>query len=164
MATHRHCLPSTRVSAQTGTRMATSIDQGSAPRGPRAATVESAGERVLVVDDYEDGAMLLADALQAMGYDVCIAHDGAVALELASAFHPTIGLLDIGMPDMDGYELARRLRAEPWAAGLRLVAISGYGAEADIDRARAAGFDEHIVKPVRLATVERVLAPARAAR
>ncbi|HVK73774.1 MAG TPA: ATP-binding protein [Kofleriaceae bacterium] len=110
--------------------------------------------RVLVVDDNEDAAVTLAEALAGLGHDVRIAHDGPSALEVAAEFLPQVGLLDIGLPVMDGYELAERLRAAPWAGDLRLIAVTGYGQERDQARAREAGFMQQLVKPVSLAVVD----------
>ena len=104
------------------------------------------GRRVLVVDDNPDAAELLLEILSAIGHDVEIAFDGPQALELAGTFLPDVALLDIGLPVMDGYELARRLRDR--VDGVRLVAVTGYGQESDRQRARDAGFDAHVVKPV----------------
>jgi CheY-like chemotaxis protein len=104
--------------------------------------------RVLVVDDNEDAAELLATASEAMGHETRIAHDGAMALQLAESFQPQVAVLDIGLPIMDGYELARRLRARGKLP--RLIALTGYGQERDKQESRSAGFDQHIVKPVNL--------------
>jgi signal transduction histidine kinase len=103
--------------------------------------------RILVVDDNEDAAIALRNVLEAMGQIVLVTHDGPSALGEAAAFQPQIGLLDIGLPGMDGYELAGALRA---VHELRLFAISGYGQARDVERSRAAGFEEHLVKPVDL--------------
>jgi CheY-like chemotaxis protein len=114
--------------------------------------------RVLVVDDNTDAAELLATAISAMGYQTQIAHDGATALEIVESFRPDIAVLDIGLPIMDGYELARRLRARERAP--RLVALTGYGQDRDKQDSRSAGFHEHLVKPVdigRLATTIETL-------
>jgi signal transduction histidine kinase/ActR/RegA family two-component response regulator len=116
------------------------------------------GGRVLVVEDNTDAAMLLAEALVEVGYKVKVAHDGPSALAIARDFVPDVGLIDIGLPVMDGYELAAHLRAEPATAGMRMIAITGYGQAADRGRARAAGFVEHLVKPVDLAAVKRLVA------
>jgi CheY-like chemotaxis protein/anti-sigma regulatory factor (Ser/Thr protein kinase) len=112
--------------------------------------------RVLVVDDNVDAADTLADVLRKVGYDVMVAHDAPTALHVAAEFKPAIALLDIGLPVMDGYELARRLRStlgEP----LRLIAVSGYGADADLARSRAAGFEVHLGKPVNFDTLVNAL-------
>jgi signal transduction histidine kinase len=105
--------------------------------------------RVLVVDDNHDGAQVLAETLRELGYLVEIAHDGPSALEIAKRFRPQIALLDIGLPMMDGYELASQLR-EQAVPGIRLVAVTGYGQETDRIRSAKAGFSAHLVKPVDL--------------
>jgi signal transduction histidine kinase len=108
-----------------------------------------AGVRVLVVDDNEDAAELLAEALRERGHEPHVAFDGPSALALAARIHPKIGLLDLGLPVMDGYELARRLRALP-GDEVALVAVTGYGQEVDRRASALAGFAEHLVKPVDL--------------
>jgi signal transduction histidine kinase/DNA-binding response OmpR family regulator len=121
--------------------------------------VVSAGEnhaarRVLVVDDDEETATLMADALRERGHTVCVAHDGPAALAVAASFEPQLALIDIGLPLMDGYELGRRLRqAATPGAELELIAITGYGRESDRRRSLEAGFDRHVVKPVTLAAL-----------
>jgi CheY-like chemotaxis protein len=100
----------------------------------------------------------LAEVLGHLGYLTQIAGDGPSALAVAPSFAPEVALLDIGLPLMDGYELARRLRALEVTSGTRLVAITGYGQEADRARSKEAGFDEHIAKPVDLATLREILA------
>lgn len=108
--------------------------------------------RVLVVDDNEDAAEMLALVLRKRGYAVVIAFDGEEALVMAEQHRPEVVLLDIGLPGIDGYEVARRLRARAFGAGEGggpvLVAVTGYGQPADRQRAREAGFDHHMVKPV----------------
>jgi PAS domain S-box-containing protein len=104
--------------------------------------------RILVVDDNDDARMLLADVLGELGHEVRTAGDGAVALEVIQDFTPEIGILDIGLPGMDGYELAARLR--PALPGVRLISLTGYGQPADHARSQAAGFDRHLVKPVEM--------------
>ena len=104
--------------------------------------------RVLVVDDNEDSAETLALALQLEGCDVETAHGGQQALELAEGFLPEIVLLDIGMPEMDGYEVARSIRAQAWGADMLLIAQTGWGQEEDRRRTREAGFDAHMTKPL----------------
>jgi CheY-like chemotaxis protein len=107
--------------------------------------------RVLVVDDNSDSADLLASALSRCGYSVATAYDGVDGLSTAGAFHPDVCLLDIGLPRMDGYELARRLRdPTQFPSELRIIAITGYGQPADRQRAVDAGFDAHLTKPVDL--------------
>jgi CheY-like chemotaxis protein len=103
---------------------------------------------VLVVDDNHDAADSLAVLLQMGGQDVRVAYDGPSALAVAGEFRPVLAFLDIGMPDMDGYELALRLRGRPDLGGIRLVALTGWGQEEDRRRSAAAGFDQHLVKPV----------------
>jgi len=115
--------------------------------GP-AATSTARPARILVVDDNADAAETLAALLNDAGHDVGIAPDGPAALESLDAFAPEIALLDIGLPGMDGYELAGRLRSDPRLPGLRLVALTGYGRDLDRARALATHFDEHLVKPV----------------
>jgi DNA-binding response OmpR family regulator len=105
-------------------------------------------KRVLVVDDDEDSAELLAETFQLRGCDVEVAHDGATALRLAEAFLPHVALLDVGLPDMDGYELARRLRGlSGMHQGLRLIALTGFGGPEAERRLREVGFDECLLKP-----------------
>ncbi|MGA7124383.1 MAG: ATP-binding protein, partial [Polyangiaceae bacterium] len=111
--------------------------------------------RVLVVDDNVDAAEMLAEALHALGYRTAIAHDGPHALQVVAEFEPQIALLDIGLPVMDGYELGERLREQ--RANLTLVAITGYGQDTDRERARDAGFDDHLTKPVDIDKLGRVL-------
>ena len=112
-------------------------------------------KRVLVVDDNVDAADLLSDALEGLGYQTRTAYDGPSALEVAAAFDPDVALLDIGLPAMDGYELARRLRDRPTTTKpLRLIALTGYGRDSDRARAREAGFDAHMVKPIDLLALD----------
>jgi PAS domain S-box-containing protein len=122
----------------------------------RRSTSSSPAPRILVVDDNVDAVEVLAEALGELGYTVRVAHDGPEALEVVTGFTPEIALLDIGLPVMDGYELAERLRAR-FGATVRLVALTGYGQDADRARSRAAGFDEHLVKPIELERLERLL-------
>ena len=99
--------------------------------------------RILVVEDDEDSAMLMGEVLREHGFSVDVAHDGATAIETATRISPHIGVLDLGLPDMDGFELARRLRALPELGGMQLVALSGYGSAEDVREAHAAGFKVH---------------------
>jgi PAS domain S-box-containing protein len=120
-------------------------------------TVAHDAPRVLVVDDNRDAANLLAEALGAAGYVTRTAYDAATALEAARSFQPAVALLDLGLPVMDGYELARQIRQTPEAGGIRLVAVTGYGQAAHRDQAREAGFDDHLVKPIDVAAVPGLL-------
>jgi CheY-like chemotaxis protein len=113
--------------------------------------------RVLVVDDNVDAADLVVATLSALGHEAVAAHDGPSALGLATRLRPHVAILDIGLPVMDGYELARRIRALPELHGTRLVALTGYGTDSDRARSLEAGFDEHLVKPLALERLEAVL-------
>ncbi|HEV7559773.1 MAG TPA: ATP-binding protein, partial [Kofleriaceae bacterium] len=106
--------------------------------------------RILIVDDNDDARTLLGEILSAMGHDVQMAGDGPAAIELVRGFHPELAILDIGLPVMDGYELAVKLRDILKNAPPRLIAVTGYGQGTDVERSRVAGFDRHLVKPVEL--------------
>ena len=114
-------------------------------------------KRVLVVDDNEDAAELLSEVLRALGYATQTAFDGPTALGLLETFKPDIALLDIGLPVMDGYELARSLRGREGLDSLRIVAVTGYGQQSDRQRALDAGFDALLVKPVDLSLLATLL-------
>ncbi|MET0287579.1 MAG: ATP-binding protein [Polyangiales bacterium] len=113
--------------------------------------------RVMVVDDNSDALTTLSEALRTHGHEVHTAQDAASALALAEQITPEVAVLDIGLPGMDGYELARRLRQLPGFAHIKLVAVTGYGQASDKQRAHEAGFDEHLVKPVNLQALRGVL-------
>ncbi|MEN3944244.1 ATP-binding protein [Prosthecobacter sp. SYSU 5D2] len=113
--------------------------------------------RVLVVDDNVDSAVGLARLLGRAGHQVSLAYDGPEALEQARKLTPEAIVLDIGLPTMDGYEVARLLRLEPWGSDVLLIAVTGYGQEEDRQRALMAGFDHHLVKPVDLARLKDLL-------
>lgn len=104
--------------------------------------------RVLIVEDNTDAAESLAMLLELYGHEAQLANSGSAALAAAGAMVPDAMIVDIGLPDMDGYEVARRVRSEPVLAGVLLVALTGYGREEDRQEAIAAGFDRHLVKPV----------------
>ena len=104
--------------------------------------------RVLVVEDNVDAAESVALLMRMSSHDVRVAHTGPDGLEVAVAFRPQIVLMDIGLPGMDGHEVARRLRQHPGLKGVRLIALTGYGRESDLHRSQEAGFDHHLVKPV----------------
>jgi PAS domain S-box-containing protein len=114
--------------------------------------------RVLVVDDNVDSAVTVTQLLMLIGNDVRMAHSGACALDAAAAFRPSVVFIDLGMPGMSGFEVARRIREHPELGATRLVALTGWGQPDDRARTRQAGFDEHLVKPVDLATLRSVLA------
>jgi len=120
------------------------------PDKSAAAAPGPGKRRVLVVDDNQDAAVLLAESLRFLGHKTSIAHDGPNALRMAEEFLPDVVLLDIGLPVMDGYEVARRLRDHPALSRARLIALTGYGQESDRHRAQEAGFDMHIVKPLNM--------------
>jgi PAS domain S-box-containing protein len=131
-------------------------DRAAAEAPPAAVHAALAPRRVLVVDDNEDAAASLALLLQALGHESVVAKNGIEALRLAQEFHPQIVLLDIGMPGMDGYEVARRLR-DLDTRPVRVVAVTGWGQAADRERSRAAGFDLHLVKPIDLQDLAQAL-------
>jgi CheY-like chemotaxis protein len=113
--------------------------------------------RILVVDDNRDAALSLAMVLQMEGHKVKTAHDGPSALSLCAEFSPDAVFLDLGLPGMDGYSVAKRLRGQCPSDDLLLVAVTGYGADVDKARSRAAGFDHHLIKPVDFAELQRLL-------
>ena len=114
--------------------------------------------RVLVVDDNRDAADSLGIVLRLNGADVKVVHDGIAALQAVASFDPAVVLLDLGMPGMDGYEVARRIREAPRHDAIALVALTGWGQAEDRLRVRAAGFDHHLVKPTDLDALQSVLA------
>lgn len=125
------------------------------------ALSEPRGRRVLVVDDSPDTVAGLADLLREWGHSVETAGDGLSAVEVASTFRPDVVLLDIGLPGMDGFEVARRLRADSGFSDTVLIAVTGYGQETDRKRALEAGFDHHLLKPLDFARLETLLASSR---
>jgi signal transduction histidine kinase/CheY-like chemotaxis protein len=126
-----------------------SVDQ---PPRPRVVATKShpsiTPRRVLVVDDNADSALALSEFIRLLGHSTAVAHDGPHALAIAREFKPTVALLDIGLPGMDGYELAKQLREAALKEPLSLIAITGYGQASDRAKSREAGFDQHVVKPV----------------
>ncbi|MBA3539147.1 MAG: response regulator, partial [Deltaproteobacteria bacterium] len=135
------------------------------PAAPKAARVvhppavrpTHPRQRVLVVDDNTDSADMMAELLTVWGHDTQQAHDGLDAIKVATEFGPTIVLLDIGLPGIDGYEVARRLRAMPQTQDAMIIAVSGYGLAVDRARSTSAGFNLHLVKPVDIVALRRVL-------
>jgi PAS domain S-box-containing protein len=113
--------------------------------------------RILVVDDNDDAAGTLALLLGLMGHETRTATNGVEALEVAEVFHPDVALLDLGMPKLNGYDTARRMRQKPWGREMLILALSGWGQEADRVKTRSAGFDHHLVKPVDVAEIQRLV-------
>jgi CheY-like chemotaxis protein len=134
---------------------AVAVDEAPVPREEAGRSGPDAGLRILVVDDNVDAAESIAEVLELLGNQVRVAHDGLEALRLARESVPDLALLDIGLPVIDGYELAQRLRSEH--PSLRLVAVSGYGQDGDRAAALRAGFSRHLVKPVSLQEIESVV-------
>lgn len=125
-------------------------NQGAAP--PR---------RLLIVDDNRDTAESLGMLLELMGHEVRSAHDGLAAIAEAAQFHPDIILLDIGLPRLNGYDTARRIRGEAWGKDIHLIAVTGWGQDDDRTRAKEAGFDHHLTKPLDIPTLQKLLAGGR---
>jgi len=124
--------------------------------GPRAVALS--GSRILVVDDNKDSADSMRMLLRLKGNEVRTAYDGVEALQVAETFHPELILLDIGLPKLNGYDVALRVRQHPWGRDVVMVAMTGWGQDEDKCRSQEAGFNFHIVKPVELAALEEVLA------
>jgi CheY-like chemotaxis protein len=129
-----------------------------------ASAHETTGRRILIADDNKDAADALAMILELGGHEVRVAHNGRVALSLAQTFRPDVALLDIGMPDMSGYEVARALRHERWGKEIYLVALTGWGQEGDRQKALDAGFDRHMTKPIDPDALESFLSDGRQTR
>ena len=130
-------------------------DRPVSPGGPRVLPAK----RILVVDDNHDSATTLGLLLRFLGADVHIANDGLEALSAIERLRPNVVLLDIGMPKMDGYEVARQVRCRPELADIQLIALTGWGQADDRRRTREAGFDYHFVKPVDIDALQAFLVP-----
>jgi CheY-like chemotaxis protein len=132
------------------------------PKAPRELEIEHAcvSRRVLLVDDNSAAAESLRMLLEGRGHTVATANDGVAALEAADIFGPEVVILDIGLPNLDGYEVARRIRAMPGGADKLLLAVTGWGQDEDKQLARKAGFDRHLTKPVDSAYLARLIAVA----
>ena len=137
---------------------ATSEKEAATDGHSAAAPAASVSRRVLVVDDNADAARTFAEIASLWKHDVRVTYTGAAALELAKSYHPDVVLLDIGLPGMSGYQVARLLRRQPEFAKTLLVAVTGYGQEEDRRRSREAGFNHHLVKPVAPDALHDVLA------
>ena len=132
-------------------------EQGDVPSSA-SEPASNAVRRILLADDNDDALESLAKLLELSGHEVFTATHGGTALQCAERHRPQVALLDIGMPMLDGYEVARRIRAEPWGHRMTLVALTGWGQDADRNRAKEAGFDSHLIKPPDLAQLNEILA------
>ena len=139
-------------------RLPTAARTAVAPGASAASRPAGSRRRILVVDDNRDAATSLATMLGLAGHETRAAWDGLEALAAAADFRPDVVVLDLGMPRLDGYETARRIRQQPWGKGAVLIALSGWGQEEDRRRSLDAGFDHHLVKPVDLSEFTRLLA------
>ena len=128
-----------------------------APAQPVGATRGAEGLRILVADDVADSLQSLGIGLRLLGHEVRMAANGHEALQLVAEFRPQMAILDIGMPGLDGYEVAQRIRKEPWGRDMLLVALTGWGQREDVQRAVAAGFDHHMTKPADFTLLTRLL-------
>jgi CheY-like chemotaxis protein len=140
-----------------------SAHQFSSPRVTDLATMSLGRRRVLIADDNRDAAESLSQLLELSGHEVRVAHLGKTALSLAQTFRPDVAVLDIGMPDLSGYEVARALRQELWATHLQLIALTGWGQDHDRRSAMEAGFDHHLTKPIDLDQLDSLIAGRPAA-
>jgi CheY-like chemotaxis protein len=147
------CLPA--LSGRENTASVRRAGESARPAGARPK------QRILVVDDNLDAAESLALMLRLEGHEVRVAHDGSTALATVEADPPDVVFLDIGMPVMDGYEVARRLRQQPGLDHVLLVALTGWGQEEDRQRSQEAGFDHHLTKPAEPEAVHQLLASAK---
>jgi len=142
------------------------LSQGSTAHapGPEATSpTANPARRVMVVDDNEDAARITSLLFESLGHVVRSASSGTEALEIGQAFRPDMALLDIGMPGMSGYELARRCRQTDWGRDAMLVALTGWGQESDRQKSIEAGFDQHLVKPAGMAALRKLLQEPRRA-
>ena len=128
------------------------------PRAVRSAAAPPASRRILVVDDNVDAATMLALLLTLHQHQTEVAHDGVTALSIAESFRPNVVLLDIGLPQLNGYDVCRRIREQSWSKDLVIIALTGWGQESDCRQSRDAGFDHHLVKPVDHTTLLALLA------
>jgi CheY-like chemotaxis protein len=142
------------------------LERGAARKPPGERIVDDcvriSARRILVVDDNEDAASLLGDMLRSIGHDVRVVHEPSQALAILPRFDVEVAILDIGLPEMDGYALAAVMRAR-LAPSARLIAVTGYGQDQDRARAEHAGFDAHFAKPVSLAQLVADIELARGA-
>jgi CheY-like chemotaxis protein len=137
------------------------VEEESLAPATRARPRLREGARIVVVEDNEDSRDLLCELLAEEGFECTTAANGAAGLALIDETHPAIAILDVGLPEMDGFEVARRLRDNPANRGIFLIALTGYGQAADRAASRDAGFDEHLVKPVNVDELLDLLADLR---
>jgi len=136
---------------------APALPDAAAATSDQAPRTDGAARRILVADDLRDSADSLAALLRALGHQVHVAYDGEQALRLAQTLRPEVVLLDLGMPALNGFDVCRRIRAEPWGRAMRVIAQTGWGQEQDRQRTHAAGFDHHVVKPVDVAALDALV-------
>jgi signal transduction histidine kinase/CheY-like chemotaxis protein len=154
-----------------GTEFIVTLPRVQAPAGAKTTLPQFIDDKpstqrlkILVADDVQDAVHTLGIGLQILGHEVRTASNGAEALETAAAFRPDLAILDIGMPELDGYEVARHIRKSPWGQEIRLVALTGWGQRQDVDRSTAAGFDDHMTKPADFDAIARLIDQLLAAR
>jgi CheY-like chemotaxis protein len=135
-------------------RQAAPASQAKVPSGPEKRC------RILVVDDNEDSAESLAMLLHMLGHEVTTANDGESGLAVAADFRPDVAILDIGLPKVNGYDLAKQLREQPWARNVVLVALTGWGQDQHRRRSAESGFNHHLTKPVEFEVLQEILAAA----
>ena len=133
-------------------------DNSMADASKPPVTQTAARRKILVVDDNHDSALSLAMMLSIMGHDTRTAHDGESAVSTAETFLPDVVLLDIGLPKLNGYEVAQRIREASWGASMYLIAVTGWGQDEDRQRSSEVGLNLHMVKPVEPSALEKVLA------
>jgi len=131
--------------------------QSLAPEPTISEPKNTPSRRILVVDDNKDSAESLTILLSLVGNETQTAFDGLEAMESAATFKPELILLDIGLPKLNGYEVARKIREQPWGKKMVLVALTGWGQEEDRCRSRKAGFDHHLTKPIDLGSLKKLL-------
>jgi CheY-like chemotaxis protein len=134
------------------------------PEAEEPSGASGAKRRILVVDDHQDSAASLALMLRLLGNDIRVARDGLEAVAVAERFRPQVVLMDLGMPRLNGYDATRRIREQPWGGEALIIALTGWGQDADRVKSREAGCDGHLVKPVELPQLERLLAELQGAR
>jgi CheY-like chemotaxis protein len=126
------------------------------PGTPAHQGASVGAKRIVVVDDNRDAADTLALSLSLLGHEVRVSYDATEVVDLGAAWRPHMMFLDVGMPKINGFELARRLRGQPWAQDVLLIALTGWGKDEDRRQSFEAGFDHHLVKPAELSEIERL--------